>query len=218
MPNLHIPIIHETPWYMVLHKPAGLNVERLPQGFPSVEEWVHQYQIKQGTKKPYTGIVHRLDRPVSGALIVAKKKLALKLLNEQFREGQVRKEYLALVEGQPALPEQELIHWLEKDQKQKRSIAYNKAVKKAFRSTLQYKLIRTYGPTSLLHVRPITGKFHQIRVQLSTIGHPIVGDVKYGAIKPYQPEGIALHAQRIHFVDPQSHRAITVEAPGEFTE
>lgn len=218
MPDLQISILHETPWYVVLDKPAGLNVERLPQGFPSVEEWVHQYQLRQGVRKPYTGIVHRLDRPVSGVLIVAKKKQALKMLNEQFRERKVKKEYLALVEGIPEVPEQELIHWLVKDQQQKRAIAYSKTRKGAVRSELHFRTIRNYGPTTLLHVQPVTGKFHQIRVQLSTIGCPIVGDDKYGASTPYQTNGIALHAQRIHFLDPQNARNICVEAPGEFSE
>lgn len=208
----------ETAWYMVVHKPAGLNVERLPHGFPSIEEWVHRYQIQQGVKKPYTGIVHRLDRPVSGALIVAKKKRALQLLNEQFRERKVQKEYLALVEGKPELENQELIHWVEKDQRQKIAIAHNKKNNKGFRSVLHYRVIRNYGPTTLLHVHPITGKFHQIRVQLAAIGCPIVGDEKYGAKTHYQPDGIALHAQRIRFADPMDQHPVLVEAPGEFSE
>jgi 23S rRNA pseudouridine1911/1915/1917 synthase len=209
-------ILLETAWYLVVNKPAGLNVERLPQGFPSVEEWVQQYQVQQGVKKPYTGIVHRLDRPVSGALIVAKKKQALKDLNEQFRERKVKKIYLALVEGKPGIEQQELVHWVEKDQKNKKAIAHSRQHREGFQSILRYEVVREYGPTTLLKVEPITGKFHQIRVQLAAMGCPIVGDAKYGAHTPYQTDGIALHAYQIHFTDPLNQRAIMVEAPGEF--
>ena len=209
-------ILLETRQYLVLNKPHGLNVERLPQGFPSVEEWVHQYQLRQGIKKPYTGIVHRLDRPVSGALIVAKKKSALKILNEQFRERTVRKFYLAKVEGLPGEKSRQLVHWIEKDQLHKRAIAYDRSRAKAVKSILHYEIIRPEGATALLLVKPVTGKFHQIRVQLSTIGHPIVGDEKYGATTPFQPEAIALHAQKIVFTDPHTGVEQTVEAPCQF--
>ena len=89
---MNIEIIAETKWWIAVNKPAGLNVEQL-HDFPSVEQWVGAYQIRQGVRKPYVGIVHRLDRPVSGVLLVAKKKSALKILNEQFREKKIGKVY-----------------------------------------------------------------------------------------------------------------------------
>ncbi|PHN08435.1 RluA family pseudouridine synthase [Flavilitoribacter nigricans] len=209
-------ILLETHQYLVLHKPHGLNVERLPQGFPSVEEWVHQYQVRQGVKKPYTGIVHRLDRPVSGALIVAKKKSALKVLNEQFRERQVQKFYVARVSHRPPDHQAELIHWIEKDQLNKRAIAHEHPRKKAIKSRLHYEIMQEEADSLLLLVKPITGKFHQIRVQLASIGCPIVGDSKYGSAVSFQKDGIALHARRIIFTDPLSGNRVDVEAPCGF--
>lgn len=210
---MHIPILLETRHFLVVNKPHGLNVEQLPQGFPSVEEWVTTHQLEQGVKKPYTGIVHRLDRPVSGALIVAKKKSALKKLNEQFRERQVKKYYLARVEGQPPEPEQPLVHWIEKDQLNKRAIVHHQARKGTVKSILQYSVLQNDPSGALLLVEPITGKFHQIRVQLASMGCPIVGDRKYGAQTPFRKDAIALHAQKLIFTDPLSGEQITVEAP-----
>lgn len=209
-------ILLETRQFIVVNKPHGLNVERLPQGFPSVEEWVHQYQLQQGVKKPYTGVVHRLDRPVSGALIVAKKKSALKELNQQFRDRRVQKFYLAKVAEPPAVAQQQLIHWIEKDQLNKRAIAHDKPRKKAVKSILQYQLIQRNPHAFLLSVKPITGKFHQIRVQLASIGCPIIGDEKYGSKISFQKDAIALHAHKLVFSDPQTGELLSVEAPCDF--
>lgn len=208
---MQIPVLLETRQYLVLNKPHGLNVERLPQGFPSVEEWVEKYQLQAGIKKPYTGIVHRLDRPVSGVLIVAKKKQALKLLNEQFREGQIQKHYLAIVQGKPPHQKDKLVHWIRKDQLNKKAIAFQDNRKQTVKGVLHYELLEEGKGLSLLKIKPITGKFHQIRVQLASLGCPILGDKKYGASLPYQNDSIALQAQSIRFKDPTEGHKIFVE-------
>lgn len=214
--NFTVPILLETKHYLVVNKPHGLNVERLPQGFPSVEEWVDTHQKLQGVRQPYTGIVHRLDRPVSGVLIVAKKKAALKNLNEQFRERLVKKFYIAKVEGRPPREKDRLIHWIEKDQLHKRANAFSEPRKNAVRSTLQYDLQHRQEDFSFLLIQPVTGKFHQIRVQLAAIGCPIVGDTKYGGTTGFKPDAIALHAVRLIFGDPQSGKQVKVEVPPDF--
>lgn len=210
---MQIPILLETKQYLVLDKPHGLNVERLPQGFPSVEEWVTAYQLQKGIRKPYTGIVHRLDRPVGGLLIVALKKMALKDLNEQFRLQEVQKHYLARVQGRPPATDGELRHWIEKDQLNKKAIAHHKPTKQSVESMLHYKVLAFEGQTSLLEIKPASGKFHQIRVQLASIGCPIVGDIKYGARVGFQAEGIALQAYRFAFTDPVDRHEVVVKLP-----
>jgi len=208
---MQIPILLETKQYLVLNKPHGLNVERLPQGFPSVEEWVEKYQIQAGIKKPYTGVVHRLDRPVGGVLIIAKKKQTLKLLNEQFREGQVQKQYLAIVQGKPPHKKDQLIHWIRKDQLNKKAVAFQEARKQTVRGVLNYEVLEESEGLSLLKIKPLTGKFHQIRVQLSSINCPILGDEKYGSTLPYHTDSIALQAQSIRFKDPLNGHKVFVE-------
>lgn len=212
---MDLPILLESRQYLVINKPAGLNVEQLFD-YASVENWVTAYQQRQGIRRPYTGIVHRLDRPVSGALLVAKKKMALKDLNQQFRQRQVRKEYLALVENLPPTPSAKLTHWIMKDQKQKKAVAYDRARKGAVKGELRYQLIEQSDAGYLLKVHPLTGKFHQIRVQLAAIGCPIVGDSKYGSTQPFRKQSIALHAHRLQFLDPLTQEQVEVSAPCSF--
>jgi len=208
-----IPILHESPHFMAIHKPCGLVVERDPHGYPSVEEWAWQY-LSARLKKPYVGIVHRLDRPVSGVLLVAKKKSTLRALNQQFAARSVEKVYHAIVEQAPAEASGTLEHWIGKNQKEKRGEIRKAHAPGAFACRLDYELQQSLdNGYSLLEVRPHTGKFHQIRVQLAAIGCPIVGDEKYGASSSYLPNGIALHASRLGFVDPQTGSALKVEAP-----
>ncbi len=209
-----LTVIAETKHWIAVNKQAGVNVEQL-WDYPSVEKQVSDYLQEQGIRQPYVGIVHRLDRPVSGVLLLAKKKSTLKALNEQFRERQVHKIYWAVVEGQPEQTTGVLQHFLVKDQRLKRAFAYEKMRKGAVDARLSFQLLRKESQTSLLHIEPHSGKFHQIRVQLSTAGYPIVGDEKYGARMTARKSSILLHARALSFIDPQTgeKQVITASLP-----
>jgi 23S rRNA pseudouridine1911/1915/1917 synthase len=208
-------VLAETRDWLAIDKPAGLNVEQL-WDYPSVEAEVARYLQAQGVRRPYVGIVHRLDRPVSGVLLLAKKKGILRALNEQFSERLVHKVYQALVEAPPQPAEGELRHWLVKDQKAKRAYAYDQARKEAVEARLRYRLLGRSAGGFLLEVEPLSGKFHQIRVQLAAAGSPIVGDEKYGARPSGRQEEIALRATRLTFTDPATGEKTVVEAPPEW--
>ncbi|MFN7115815.1 MAG: RluA family pseudouridine synthase [Saprospiraceae bacterium] len=211
---MEIDILYESTWLLAVNKPAGVLVEKSPY-YPSVETWAENY-VAQQSKKPFVGIVHRLDRPVSGVLLLAKKKAALKDLNEQFRLRTIQKTYLALVENEPPTPSGALLHWLKKDIINKKAIIYNNAVKQSEECRLDYNIIEKKGAFYLLQITLHTGKFHQIRAQLAAIGCPIVGDEKYGAAHFYKNDAIALHANRLIFKDPLTAQPVIVEAPAPF--
>jgi 23S rRNA pseudouridine1911/1915/1917 synthase len=193
-----LTILAETPHWIAINKPAGLVVERDRHGYPSVEEEVSTY-LKRGKREPYVGIVHRLDRPVSGVLLLAKKKSALKQLNEQFRLRQVKKVYWAVVENRPPSDQGLLEGWINKDAVGKRAVYSKEAGKGALPCSLSYKLLAEAEGRYLLEIIPYTGKFHQIRVQLAAIGCPIIGDQAYGSTAVYASNAIALHARVLVF-------------------
>jgi len=201
MPLPDIPILLETPQLLVLNKPAGLAVERQWHGYPSVEDWALNY-LSRTTRKPFVGIVHRLDRPVSGVLLLAKKRAALKDLNLQFAERRVEKVYRAIVAGCPAAKSGTLEHWLVKDAEQKRAIVAKRGAAGAALCELKYEVLEDQAGNALLEIRPLQGKFHQIRAQLSAAGMPILGDEKYGSTLPYRPGAIALQAWSLRFREP----------------
>lgn len=199
--TVNVPsIIDQSAELLVIDKPAGMNVERWP-GFPSVEDWAWQY-LSASRKHPFVGIIHRLDRPVSGLLLVATTKRCLAAYNALFREKHVQKQYLALT---AALPEGEglLEHWLRKDQLLKRAVIVKSAAE-ARRSgaslvRLQYELVEQLEAGYLLKISPEGGKYHQIRAQLAAVGAPILGDHLYGSQRPFLPDTIALHASQLMF-------------------
>ena len=207
-----IKIIAETTHYLVLNKQAGLIVEKNPYEFPTVEDLVYQY-LEEKQKKVILGIVHRLDRVTSGVLIMAKKKSALRHLNQQFAERKVRKTYLAITASPPKERKGTLIHWLEKDQKNKRAIIHEKPKKNAVQCQLNYEIVASTSSKTLLTIQPTTGKFHQIRAQLAYIGCPIIGDQKYGATNAYFNRAIALHAHQLTFIDPLTETMKVAKAP-----
>jgi len=210
--KMNISIIQEAKDWLAINKPAGIQVEHNPFG-PSVESLAYGH-LKMTRRNPYVGIVHRLDRVTTGLVLVAKKKRILRQLNEQFRLREVQKTYLAMVEKAPAEEEATLTHWLEKSLNERRAKVAPKNADKAFECVLSYRLLRKEeNGSALLEVRPITGKYHQIRAQLAAIGCPVIGDTHYGAREEYQAHHIMLHAWKLNFLDPASKKRLEVEAP-----
>lgn len=218
MDKRQIHIIAETTHWLAANKPAGLNTERTRSDVPSLEanaeHWLKSYSRRQ---HPFLGIVHRLDRVTSGILVMAKKKSALKNLNEQFRTRQVDKIYLAIVNQLPPNRSGHLNNYLKKDTRLKQAIIYQQPEAGTFPVSLDYKVLDTnYQGEYLLQIQPHTGKYHQIRAQLASIGCPIKGDNLYGSAHPYQPNCIALHAHSLTFIDPQTSEQQTLVATPPF--
>lgn len=209
---LYTPVILlETPQLLVVNKPAGVAVERQLHGYPSVEEWAWQY-VSAATRNPFIGIVHRLDRPVSGVLLLAKKRAALKDLNLQFAERRTEKTYHAMVQQAPYPAAGTLVHWLAKSPDGKQAVPVTEGAAGAARCELKYSVLEEVVQGVVLEIKPIQGRFHQIRAQLAAAGMPIIGDVKYGSVIPYLPDAIALHAYSLRFRDPADGQQRTVTA------
>lgn len=200
--TVNIPsIISHSEELLVIDKPAGVNVERWP-GFPSVEDWAWQYLLNT-RKRPFVGIIHRLDRPVSGLLLLATSKRSLSRYNALFREKKVQKQYMALTSDIPQ-GEGLLEHWLRKDQQLKRAVILKNAVEArqsgANLVRLRYEVVGQLEAGYLLTINPEGGKYHQIRAQLAAAGAPIVGDHLYGSRQSFLLDAIALHASQLKFI------------------
>ena len=172
--------------------------------------------IKEKYQKPgnvFLGVVHRLDRPVSGLVVFARTSKALSRLNEMFRNGEVHKTYWAITKNMPAIEEGRLEHWLVRNEKQNKSYAYAKEKPGAKKAVLEYKMIGRTDNYSLLEVRLLTGRHHQIRCQLAAMGYPIKGDLKYGAQRSNPDGSISLLSHRVEFVHPVSKERIDVTSP-----
>lgn len=184
-------------------------------GDEPLSETVKQY-IKAKYQKPgnvFLGVVHRLDRPVSGLVVFAKTSKALSRLNNMFRDGEVHKTYWAIVKNSPPYEEGELVNWIVRNEKQNKSYAYDHEVKNSKKAILRYKLMGHTDRYSLLEIHLLTGRHHQIRCQLSKMGCPIKGDLKYGAQRSNPDGSISLLSHRVEFVHPVSKETIVVEAP-----
>lgn len=209
---LSLSVLRENNSWLSVSKPAGLIVERNPFESPTVEELVYDHLARK-SKKPYVGVVHRLDRVTSGVMIFAKKKSILRELNEQFARKTIQKTYLAVTEAVPGQGEDLLRHWLYKNQKEKRADIFHSPGKDRKEVSLQYKVLQEVNGRALLKITPLTGKFHQIRAQLGAIQCPIIGDEKYGSKQAYQPLAVALHAWKLQLKDPGSGEWLLLEAP-----
>jgi 23S rRNA pseudouridine1911/1915/1917 synthase len=203
----------ETSAWVAVNKPFGISVEKTLGANDTIQDQVLDY-LYNYTSMPFVGIVHRLDRVTSGILLMAKKKSALRKLNVQFAQRQVKKTYLAVVEGIPPQSEALLAQWLYKDQKEKKAIIFKEPGENRDACNLQYRVVQQDKDKALLEVELLTGKFHQIRAQLAAQGTPIIGDEKYGATKiQYAEMGIALHAYSLEFADLIDQTPIKLTAP-----
>ena len=208
-------VVYEDNHLIIVNKSSSEIVQGDKTGDKPLAEMVKEY-IKQKYHKPgnvFLGVVHRLDRPVSGLVVFARTSKALARLNEMFRTKEVHKTDWAIVGNCPPTEEGELVHWLVRNEKQNKSYAYDKEKPEAKKAVLDYKLIGRSERYFLLEVDLKTGRHHQIRCQLAKMGCPIKGDLKYGSPRSNPDGSICLHARRVRFVHPVSKQEIDVTAP-----
>ncbi len=212
-----LQVIYEDNHLIAVNKPARMLVQGDETGDVPLSEYVKQY-IKLRYKKPgevFLGTIHRLDRPVSGVVVFARTSKALTRMNKLFQERKVEKIYWAVVAERPEPISATLVDYILKDNKKNIAKAYDKLgnrTKNAKKSELTYQILKVIGSIHLLEVRPTTGRPHQIRVQLSKIGCPIWGDVKYGFRKANQDGSIHLHCKKLAFSHPVKKEPIVIEA------
>ena len=208
-------VVYEDNHIIIVYKESGEIVQGDKTGDTPLAETVKAY-IKEKYTKPgavFLGVVHRLDRPVCGLVVFARTSKALSRLNDMFRKGEVHKTYWALVQNHPALPEGTLEHWLTRNEKQNKSYAYPREVPGSKKAILKYRLIGQSERYFLLEINLLTGRHHQIRCQLSAMGCPIKGDLKYGSKRSNADGSISLLSHRIDFIHPVSKEHIVVESP-----
>ena len=208
-------VVYEDNHIIVVNKTASEIVQGDKTGDTPLSEMVQLY-LKEKYNKPgnvFIGVPHRLDRPVSGLVVLAKTSKALARLNDMFRNGDVKKTYWAIVKDRPKELEGELQHWLVRNEKQNKSYAYDKEVKNSKKAILCYKLIAHSVNYHLLEVDLKTGRHHQIRCQLAKMGCPIKGDLKYGSPRSNPDGSICLQARRGRFIPPVSKQEIDLTAP-----
>lgn len=209
-----IEVIFEDNHLIAVNKQPGDIVQGDKTGDTPLSEWVKIY-LKNKYNKPgnvFCGVIHRLDRPVSGIVLFAKTSKALSRMSESFREKEIRKTYWAVVKKMPPSQEGILLHYLLKDEKTNKSKAFAKEVKGSKLSELHYRLVVSGDHYHLLEIDPKTGRHHQIRVQLSSMGCPIKGDLKYGSERSNKDGSIHLHARKLEFVHPTTGEKIVLLA------
>ena len=208
-------VVYEDNHIIVVNKTSSEIVQGDKTGDTPLSEMVQQY-LKEKYNKPgnvFIGVPHRLDRPVSGLVVLAKTSKALSRLNDMFRTGEVQKTYWAIVKERPRELEGELEHWLVRNEKQNKSYAFDKEKPGAKKAILRYKLIGHSQNYHLLEVDLKTGRHHQIRCQLAKMGCPNKGALKYGSPRSNPDGSICLHARRVKFIHPVSKQEIDLTAP-----
>ena len=214
---MEIRVLYEDNHLIAVNKPAGWLVQGDATGDTTLADWVKVY-IKNRYQKPgdvFLGIIHRLDRPVSGVVLFARTSKGLERMNRLFQDRKVKKTYLAITAERPSPLSGHLVHYLIKDRERNVAKAYDRMsnrAKGAKKSELHYELIGGLGGHFLIKVNPITGRPHQIRVQLAKMGWPIRGDVKYGFPRLNQDISIHLHAHQLSFEHPIKKTAVVITA------
>lgn len=211
----NLQILREDNHIIVINKRVGDIVQGDKTGDKPLSEVVKEY-IKDKYNKPgevFLGVVHRLDRPTTGIVVFAKTSKALERLNKMFSERETQKTYWAVVKNKPPKNEDNLIHFLKRNEKNNTSKAHLKEVPDSKKASLDYKIIKELNNYLALEINLHTGRHHQIRAQLQAIGCPIKGDLKYGFERSNPDGGIHLHARKLHFIHPVSKEEITIVAP-----
>ena len=217
MKNLKENIIYEDSEILVMSKPAGIAVQSARFGQMDLESAVKNYLAEKNSgaphKIPYLGMIHRLDQPVEGLIIFGKTKKAAKELSRQITDGTFEKYYLAVVEGENVPEEGTLEHYLEKCGRENCTRVVEQSEKNAKRAILHYRLIEQHGSRALVEIRLVTGRHHQIRVQMSCEGMPLAGDKKYNAGAGEEP--LALCAYKLQCIHPSTGKRICFQIPKE---
>ncbi len=210
----NLQVIYEDNHIIVVNKRVGDIVQGDKTGDKPLSEVVKEY-IKDKYNKPgevFLGVVHRLDRPTTGIVLFARTSKALTRLNELFKNRETQKTYWAVVKNKPPKTEDQLIHYLKRNEKNNTSKAHLKEVPESKMAHLDYKAIKELNNYTVLEINLHTGRHHQIRAQLSAIGSPIKGDLKYGFDRSNPDGGIHLHARKLVFIHPVSKELLTLTA------
>jgi 23S rRNA pseudouridine1911/1915/1917 synthase len=211
----NLQILHEDNHIILVNKRVGDIVQGDKTGDKPLSEVVKEY-LKYKYNKPgevFLGVVHRLDRPTTGIVIFARTSKALTRLNEMFSKRETQKTYWAVVKNKPPKTEDNLVHFLKRNEKNNTSKAHLKEVPESKKASLDYKIIRELNNYFALEINLHTGRHHQIRAQLSAIGCPIKGDLKYGFDRSNPDGGIHLHARRLVFIHPVTKETLDIIAP-----
>ena len=204
-------VVYEDNHIIIVNKQSGEIVQGDKTGDRPLSDYIKEKYAKPGAV--FLGVVHRLDRPVSGLVVFARTSKALTRLNKMFAEGEVHKTYWAIVKNTPREPEGTLENWLVRNEKQNKSYAYDQEKPNAKKAILKYRTLSHSDNYTLLEVQLMTGRHHQIRCQLAAMGCPIKGDLKYGAPRSNPDGSISLMSRKVEFVHPVSKETIIVEAP-----
>ena len=213
--RMHLSILYEDNHLIAVNKPSGKLVQGDKTGDIPLSEDVKGY-IKEKYEKPgdvFLGVIHRLDRPVSGVVIFAKTSKALTRMNALFRDKEIQKTYWAIVKNAPKLPSGTVQTYTIKDSQKLKAKVYAQEVAGSKICILDYKILTQSDHYFLLEIKPHTGRYHQIRSQLAYIGSPIKGDLKYGFPRSNPDASISLHARSIEFIHPIRKEKILIEAP-----